>query len=131
MKSLKLLPLVAALALTGCMSMAPSYERPEAPIAAAWPEGEAYAEAVSPESGNAGEESHSVRETPPEKISERKTAGRFNRFPDSRAQTFVLFGKGVQKVRGIFCITGNFFFSLVDCFQLLLCSQFYHRINRK
>ena len=45
MKSLKLLPLVAALALTGCMSMAPSYERPEAPIAAAWPEGEAYANA--------------------------------------------------------------------------------------
>lgn len=45
MKSLKLLPLVAALALTGCMSMAPSYERPEAPIAASWPEGEAYANA--------------------------------------------------------------------------------------
>ena len=45
MKSLKLLPLVAALALTGCMSMAPSYERPEAPIAASWPAGEAYANA--------------------------------------------------------------------------------------
>lgn len=45
MKGLKLLPLVAALALTGCMSMAPSYERPEAPIAKEWPSGPAYANA--------------------------------------------------------------------------------------
>ena len=44
-KTFKLLPLVAALALTGCMSMAPSYERPQAPIVDAWPAGEAYAEA--------------------------------------------------------------------------------------
>ena len=44
-KAFKLLPLVAALALTGCMSMAPSYERPEAPIVTAWPSGEAYADA--------------------------------------------------------------------------------------
>ncbi len=45
MKSFKLLPLVAVLALTGCMSMAPSYERPEAPIAQQWPAGPAYANA--------------------------------------------------------------------------------------
>ena len=44
-KTFKFLPLVAALALTGCMSMAPSYERPQAPILNAWPTGEAYAEA--------------------------------------------------------------------------------------
>ena len=36
-KTFKFLPLVAALALTGCMSMAPSYERPQAPILNAWP----------------------------------------------------------------------------------------------
>lgn len=44
-KTFKFLPLVAALALTGCMSMAPSYERPQAPILNAWPTGEAYADA--------------------------------------------------------------------------------------
>ena len=45
MKGLKLLPLVAALALTGCMSMAPSYERPQAPVAGEWPTGDAYVNA--------------------------------------------------------------------------------------
>ena len=44
-KTFKFLPLVAALALTGCMSMAPSYERPQAPILNVWPSGEAYADA--------------------------------------------------------------------------------------
>ena len=44
-KTFKFMPLVAALALTGCMSMAPSYERPQAPILTAWPSGEAYADA--------------------------------------------------------------------------------------
>ena len=43
MKAFKLLPLVAALALTGCMSMAPTYERPEAPVSTEWPSGPAYA----------------------------------------------------------------------------------------
>ncbi len=36
-KSLCLIPLVSALMLTGCVSLAPDYERPEAPVAAAWP----------------------------------------------------------------------------------------------
>ena len=45
MKMYKLLPLVAAVALTGCMSMAPSYERPVAPIAEQWPQGAAYDQA--------------------------------------------------------------------------------------
>lgn len=35
-------------------------------------------------------------------LSERKTAGGFDVFLDSRAQAFVFFGKGVQKVRGVF-----------------------------
>ncbi len=45
MPSFKLLPLVAVLALTGCVSMAPSYERPVAPVAYEWPTGPAYAKA--------------------------------------------------------------------------------------
>ena len=45
MPSFKLLPLVAVLALTGCVSMAPSYERPVAPVANEWPTGPAYAKA--------------------------------------------------------------------------------------
>ena len=45
MTCFKVLPLVAALALTGCMSMAPSYERPKAPVEASWPAGAAYADA--------------------------------------------------------------------------------------
>ena len=36
-KSLCLIPLVSALMLTGCVSLAPDYERPEAPVAVAWP----------------------------------------------------------------------------------------------
>ena len=37
-----ILPLIAALALTGCVNLAPDYERPTAPVSQAWPEGEAY-----------------------------------------------------------------------------------------
>lgn len=39
---LKLMPLVATLFLAGCINLAPSYERPEAPISKTWPQGEAY-----------------------------------------------------------------------------------------
>ena len=38
----KILPLVGALMLAGCVNLAPEYERPEAPVAQAWPTGEAY-----------------------------------------------------------------------------------------
>lgn len=44
-KSLCLLPLVSALMLTGCVSLAPDYERPEAPVAQAWPADAATANA--------------------------------------------------------------------------------------
>ena len=40
-KALCLLPLAAAMMLAGCVNLAPDYERPEAPIAAAWPQDEA------------------------------------------------------------------------------------------
>jgi multidrug efflux system outer membrane protein len=38
-----LLTLVAALVLSACSTMAPTYERPAAPVAAGWPAGAAYA----------------------------------------------------------------------------------------
>lgn len=41
-KILQILPLAAALALTGCVNLAPDYERPAAPVAQTWPQGEAY-----------------------------------------------------------------------------------------
>lgn len=44
-KTFRWMPLVAAMALAGCVNLAPDYVRPEAPIAEAWPTGEAYAEA--------------------------------------------------------------------------------------
>ncbi|MCE5312564.1 MAG: TolC family protein, partial [Nitrospiraceae bacterium] len=37
-----LLAAAAAVALSGCASMAPEYKRPDAPVAAAWPSGESY-----------------------------------------------------------------------------------------
>lgn len=44
-----LLPLASALALTGCVSMAPRYRTPEPPVPKAWPEGPAYkAEPAAP-----------------------------------------------------------------------------------
>ena len=42
-KLLRVLPLVAVMALSGCVNLAPDHVRPEAPVDAAWPEGEAYA----------------------------------------------------------------------------------------
>lgn len=45
MKMFKFLPLVAAVMLTGCVSMSPFYDRPESPVNAAWPEGSAYDQA--------------------------------------------------------------------------------------
>ena len=42
-KMLPLLPLAAALVLSGCVNLAPDYQRPEAPVAQTWPQGEAYA----------------------------------------------------------------------------------------
>lgn len=45
-KSICLLPLAAALMLSGCVSLAPDYERPEAPVAQAWPQDEATKNAV-------------------------------------------------------------------------------------
>ncbi len=41
-KIYRLVPLAAALVLAGCINLAPDYERPEAPVAQAWPEGESY-----------------------------------------------------------------------------------------
>lgn len=38
------LTLLATAALAGCMNLAPTYERPAAPVAPAWPQGEAYGE---------------------------------------------------------------------------------------
>lgn len=43
-KMIPLLPLAAALLMTGCVNLAPDYQRPEAPVAQAWPEGESYAQ---------------------------------------------------------------------------------------
>ncbi len=45
-KSICLLPLVAAMMLSGCVSLAPDYEQPQAPIAQAWPQDEATKNAV-------------------------------------------------------------------------------------
>ena len=45
-KSFCLLPLAAALLLSGCVNLAPDYTRPEAPVAAAWPQDEATASAT-------------------------------------------------------------------------------------
>ena len=45
-KSVCLLPLVAALMLSGCVSLAPDYEQPQAPVAQAWPQDEATKNAV-------------------------------------------------------------------------------------
>ena len=42
MKTIRLLPLAAALILTGCVNLAPDHERPAAPVEQAWPQGEAY-----------------------------------------------------------------------------------------
>ncbi|WP_353090956.1 AdeC/AdeK/OprM family multidrug efflux complex outer membrane factor [Methylibium sp.] len=38
------LTLLATAALAGCMNLAPTYERPAAPVATEWPQGEAYGE---------------------------------------------------------------------------------------
>lgn len=40
-KTLCLLPLASALLLSGCISLAPEYERPEAPVEQTWPQDEA------------------------------------------------------------------------------------------
>ena len=45
-KHLCLLPLASALLLTGCISMAPDFERPEDVVAPAWPADEAVRNAV-------------------------------------------------------------------------------------
>ncbi|MDO4937334.1 MAG: efflux transporter outer membrane subunit [Sutterellaceae bacterium] len=45
-KSICLLPLAAALMLSGCVSLAPDYEQPQAPVAQAWPQDEATKNAV-------------------------------------------------------------------------------------
>jgi multidrug efflux system outer membrane protein len=49
-----LISLAAAVALAGC-SLAPDYLRPEAPIAAAWPQGDAYPASASTASSSAPE----------------------------------------------------------------------------
>ncbi|HAW45381.1 MAG TPA: multidrug transporter, partial [Sutterella sp.] len=46
MRKAKLTALFAVLALTGCVSMSPIYERPEAPVAQDWPAGPAYEKAI-------------------------------------------------------------------------------------
>ena len=45
-KALFVLPLAAAMMLAGCVNLAPDYERPEAPVAAAWPQDAASKNAV-------------------------------------------------------------------------------------
>ena len=41
-KLLPILPLAAAMILSGCVNLAPDYERPAAPVADQWPMGESY-----------------------------------------------------------------------------------------
>ena len=41
-KTIRLLPLAAALILAGCVNLAPDHERPAAPVEQSWPQGEAY-----------------------------------------------------------------------------------------
>lgn len=41
-KILPILPLAAAMILSGCVNLAPDYERPAAPVADQWPMGESY-----------------------------------------------------------------------------------------
>ena len=45
-KTFCLLPLASALLLSGCISLAPDFERPEAPVEQAWPQNEATQSAV-------------------------------------------------------------------------------------
>ena len=45
-KTLCLLPLASALLLSGCISLAPEYERPEAPVEQVWPQDEAMKNAA-------------------------------------------------------------------------------------
>ena len=42
LSTFKFLPIVGVLLLTGCVNLAPQYERPEAPIPQSWPQGLAY-----------------------------------------------------------------------------------------
>ncbi len=49
MKRSLVLASLSLLALSGCATMAPKYERPAAPVPAAWPSGDAYGAAVSGE----------------------------------------------------------------------------------
>jgi len=42
-RAVQCLPLLGALLLTGCLSLAPKYERPASPAPQAWPQGDAYA----------------------------------------------------------------------------------------
>ncbi|MCF0253457.1 MAG: efflux transporter outer membrane subunit [Duodenibacillus sp.] len=46
LKAIRCLPLAAALALSGCVNLAPDYIRPDAPVAAAWPQEAASKNAV-------------------------------------------------------------------------------------
>ncbi len=41
-KTMKMLPLVAVMLLSGCVNLAPDAQQPQAPVEAAWPTGEAY-----------------------------------------------------------------------------------------
>lgn len=41
------LTLIAAAALAGCVNLAPTYERPASPVAADWPQGDAYGRAAA------------------------------------------------------------------------------------
>lgn len=42
-KTLTLLPLASLLLLAGCSTLAPDYQRPDAPVPTQWPQGQAYA----------------------------------------------------------------------------------------
>ena len=41
-KTMKMLPLVVVMLLSGCVNLAPDAQQPQAPVEAAWPTGEAY-----------------------------------------------------------------------------------------
>ncbi len=44
-KTMKILPLVVVMMVSGCVNLAPDAQQPQAPVDTAWPQGEAYGEA--------------------------------------------------------------------------------------
>lgn len=48
-KTLRVLPLCLAMALTGCVNLAPTHTVPDMPVEQSWPAGESYAPQQSSE----------------------------------------------------------------------------------